>query len=411
MKKENISQIISHIDEKYIDEATLFEIEHKSEKALSDGSISDRKLNQRLYRLPRIATVAIVLICVLTLGGAAAWAMTGNFAFRDFFFKNSEKEFENLYVNEHREFPVGDHKLVFEGSIYDEAVEEILLNFSVWDAQGQPVELDGNLEDLRVKSYNGRYYELYPNYFTETTATWLQPFRLKNDVWGLLVSGTKIINTLIEDNNIFFVISRFTLDTANNNFTTTPEWQDFRFTVLNADEIDKLNEELMELARNRERDFYYDQDTQRWTFQKVDYDSTNAEITRILNDYHMTDVNRTDELTSAPAQVIQLGNFKLTIGRMNLVMEYRESERTIESFTLIREDGTRTEFKLDEEYCDSAHNPTDTRVNWLVDGVEGKHFRGGGAYVGEGIKLIYGYGFILRNDEKVTIEANGKTYQ
>lgn len=407
MKKENISQIISHIDEKYIDEATLFAMNHKSGKSPSDGSISDRKLNQRVYRLPRIATAAIVLICVLTLGGAAAWAMTGNFAFRDFFFKNSEKEFENLYVNEHREFTVGDHKLVFEGSIYDEAVEEILLNFSVWDAQGQPVELDGNLEDLSVKSYNGRYYELYPSYFTETTATWLQPFRLGNDVWGLLVNGTETINTLTDGNSIFFTIPRrFTMD-KTYRYTTPPQWQDFRFTILDVSEIDRLNDELMELSRGKERQFYYDQDAKQWTFEKVDYDSTQAEITRILDKYDMLGVNR----ISAPAQVVQLENFKLTIGRMNLIMEYKEEDRAIESFTLIRSDGTRTEFRLDEEYCDSAHNPTDTRINWMVDGVEGNLFSGGGSYIGGEIKLVYNFGFILGNDEKVTIEANGKTYK
>ena len=258
-----------------------------------------------------------------------------------------------------------------------------------------------------MKSYNGRYYELYPSYFTETTATWLQPFRLGNDVWGLLVNGTETINTLTDGNSIFFTIPRrFTMD-KTYRYTTPPQWQDFRFTILDVSEIDRLNDELMELSRGKERQFYYDQDAKQWTFEKVDYDSTQAEITRILNKYDMLGVNR----ISAPAQVVQLENFKLTIGRMNLIMEYKEEDRAIESFTLIRSDGTRTEFRLDEEYCDSAHNPTDTRINWMVDGVEGNLFSGGGSYIGGEIKLVYNFGFILGNDEKVTIEANGKTYK
>ena len=80
------------------------------------------------------------------------------------------------------------------------------------------------------------------------------------------------------------------------------------------------------------------------------------------------------------------------------------------SMRMIREDGTKTNFKLSEEYCDSMGNPTDVRVNWIIDGVQNR-YNGGGAYVGKGLALVYNFGCILGNNEKVKIEANGKVYE
>ena len=113
---------------------------------------------------------------------------------------------------------------------------------------------------------------------------------------------------------------------------------------------------------------------------------------------------------TSTAQVVQIDNLKLTIGRMSLIMEYGINDSIVDNFTIIREDGTRTEFRLSEEYCDQMGNPTDIRLNWMIDGVQ-NYFLGGGSSINKGIALVYNFGYILGNDEKVKIEVDGKIYE
>ena len=66
--------------------------------------------------------------------------------------------------------------------------------------------------------------------------------------------------------------------------------------------------------------------------------------------------------------------------------------------------------RLSEEYCDQRGTPTDIRANWLIDGVPNR-FLGGGAYINKGLVFIYNFGYILKDDEKVKIEVNGRIYE
>ena len=150
----------------------------------------------------------------------------------------------------------------------------------------------------------------------------------------------------------------------------------------------------------------YDPDARVWYKQIDDYAGIHAEVAKIINKYDMMGV----EGMTSTAQVVQIGNLKLTIGRMSLIMEYGINDSIVDNFTIIREDGTRTEFRLSEEYCDQMGNPTDIRLNWMIDGVQ-NYFLGGGAYINKGIALVYNFGYILGNDEKVKIEVDGKIYE
>ena len=71
----------------------------------------------------------------------------------------------------------------------------------------------------------------------------------------------------------------------------------------------------------------------------------------------------------------------------------------------------RIGFNLDERYIDNAGNPTKIRLHWIVDGVDKNRFSSGAGNLSGDLKLSCNFGFILGNHEKVTIEANGKTYQ
>ncbi len=407
MKNDDLFDLSEYLDESYIEEVGRMRMSNDIKGY--DGQNSDiiciNKNSRR--RLPRAAAAVIAFACVLALSGGVVWAMT-NTGLKEFFFNNSDKEFNELYTNGGKEYNIGEHKIVYEGSIYDKGVEQICLYFSVWDAQGQPVDLPAELEEVKDSSY-----ELYSNDYTEATFTELIPYKIGDDIWGLLIDGAKDAHISTNGNGIYFTISRFDLDHFNGyRYMELPEYQDFTFTILNKDEINRLNKELSEIIRVEERDIEkeipmeYDPDARVWYKQIDDYAGIHAEVVKIINKYDMKGV----EGMTSTAQVVQIDNLKLTIGRMSLIMEYGINDSIVDNFTIIREDGTRTEFRLSEEYCDQMGNPTDIRLNWMIDGVQ-NYFLGGGASINKGIALVYNFGYILGNDEKVKIEVNGKIYE
>gem|GEM_PF-4471686 len=239
------------------------------------------------------------------------------------------------------------------------------------------------------------------------------PYKIGDDVWGLLIDGARDAYMSTNGNSIYFTITRYTLDCFFGfKYTELPEYQDFTFTILNKSEIHRLNKELRELDRDEEtgrvKDIpeQYDPDADVCYKQIDDYAGMHAEVAKIINKFDMRGV---DGVTSTP-QVIQIDDLKLTIGRMSLIMEYGLKDCDVEHFSVIREDGTRTEFRLSEEYCDQRGNPTSIRLDWLIDGAH-DHFLGGGSYINKGLILIYNLGYILKDDEKVKIEVNGRIYE
>ncbi len=358
-----------------------------------------RKPNPHYHRIPKIAAVAIMLTCILALGGVSVLAMTGNFTFRDFFFRDSVQEYENIYSNAHKELVLNNYKIVYEGSIYDKAAELICLNFSVWDKHGQPVELEGKLEKLPCNDP----YDLYPNLYFDATFTGLTPFRLADEVWGIVTSNVSGNMVLIDGNGLFISLSRLSLDSFDFAFTEKPEYADFQFVLLNTDEIKSLKTEIMELDKNGFCPDVPELKNPAEIYHDIDYGLAQSTVSGLLEKYDPIHVDFID----SPSQVIQVENLKLTVGRISMIMEYNASDCTVTEFTMIREDGTRTRFWRE--------NP-EGQANkfggiWIVDGVNENRLEVGSGNLNADFKVSYNYGFILGNDEKVKIEANGITYE
>ena len=408
MKNEDLYDLSEYLDESYIEEVGRLRMDNDKEGYAGQSAdvISIDKKYRR--RLSGAAVAVIAFACVLVLSGGVVWAMT-NTGLKEFFFSNSDKEFNEMYTTGGKEYNIGTHKIVYEGSLYDKGVEEICLYFSVWDEQGHPVDLDEEEPEPMEHST----YDLYATDYTQATFVNMIPYKIGDDVWGLLIDGARDVYMSTNGNSIYFTISRYTLDCFFGfRYTELPEYQDFAFTILNKDEIHRLNIELRKLERDEEtgrpKDIpeQYDPDAGEWYKQIDDYAGMHAEVAKIINKFDMRGVNG----VTSTAQVVQIDDLKLTIGRMSLIMEYGIKDCNVESFTLIREDGTRTEFRLSEEYCDQRGTPTDIRANWLIDGVPNR-FLGGGAYINKGLVFIYNFGYILKDDEKVKIEANGRIYE
>ncbi len=347
------------------------------------------------HRIPGIVAAAIAVVCIFAFGGVTVWAMTDSFAFRDFFFKNSEKEFEDVYSDVHRELVIDKHKIICEGSVYDESTGQGALNFSFWDAQGQPVEFGDNINLLAVN--------IEPCEYTALTAAFC--FQLGADEGYLFLNGIDEVSTFPSGNSLFVTFSR--LDWDKPPFDRF-EYKDMQFLLLDRDAYQSLKNDIA--ALDEDKLFSWEQDNEKGTQENnfsIDYRLAQSELANVLSKYDPQSI----ESIQFPPQVIRVENFNLTVGRTNLVMEYNEKERTIDSFAMIREDGTRIGFRLDERYIDSAGNPTDTRIHWIVDGVGKNGFSAGAGNLNGDIKISLNLGFILGSNERITIEANGNTYQ
>ena len=362
-------------------------------EAIFDHNRSFLRKRGNNHRIPGIAAAAIVLVCVLTLGSVTAWAMTGNFAFRDFFFKNSEREFEDVYNKAHKELTIGDHKIIYEGSIYDESVRQGSLNFSFWDTQGQPVEFSGNVEFSPEDTLVSEYISHAVTFC----------FKIGSEEGYLFLNNVNSASTFSSGNGLFVTFSTRDLDRPPfDQF----EYKDFQFLLLGREEYVTLKNEIAALDEDKLYSSEWDPVTQKNNFT-IDYALAQSELADVLSKH---DPQRIESI-EFPSQVIQVESLKLTVGRTDIVMEYNENERNIDYFTMVREDGTRIGFKLDERHIDSAGNPAKIRLHWIVEGVAENGFASGVGNLNGDLKLSYNFGFILGNNEKVTIEANGKTYQ
>ena len=282
---------------------------------------------------------------------------------------------------------------MFEGSIYDESVDQGSLNFSIRNTQDQPIEFSDNIT-LQPASID--FNEFYHN----TLA-----FRINfgSEEGYLFLTNINSAQTFLSGDSLFVTFSR--LDLENPHYRQF-ENKDVQFLLLGKEEYSSLNNEIAGLDEDKLFSFDWDPVEQKQNIT-VDYILAQSELAEILSKYNPHII----ESIEFPSQIIQVENLKLTIGRTNMVMEYNENERTIENFAMIREDGSRINFRLYEQYVDSSGNATKTRLNWIVDGVNENRFFAGAGNLNGDLKLSCNYGFILGNDEKVKIEANGITYE
>ena len=131
---------LSEIDDKFINEANPYKNDYENNGRATETfeKEDDQKVIKIGRRLPKIAVAAIAFACVLVLGGGVVWAMTAS-PLKDYLFKNSDKEFEQVYTEVGKEYIFGNHKVVYEGSSYEEAVGQGYLSFSFWDLDGKPM--------------------------------------------------------------------------------------------------------------------------------------------------------------------------------------------------------------------------------------------------------------------------------
>ena len=379
MREEDLIYSLSNLDPEIIENS-------------DPSNVSEHKVTPIRTGMSKVAVAAIAFASVLVLSGGIAWAMNSD-AIKDFFFPNSEKEFNEVYTEVGREYDLGDYKMIFEGSAYEKAVEQGYLNFSIWDKEGNPIELD---PDMVERSFT---YEKMPA--SLLTAKFIHAYKFKlGEAEGYFVATYHNgIFSFSEDNNLFIKFSRIDGGENGENFY---EGKDFQFLILNKEQLEAFYNDIDALNEKELCTFTYDKESDR-VIANFDENSLLPEVTDIINKYDPCGV----ETVSYPAQVIRVDNVKLTIGRTDMLMDFDVKDYDLDDFVLRREDGTEIRFIKNEYVHEDFHS-----VTWQVENPKMSN-TGFGSASSKHSRRKYGcnYGFILGANEKVTIEADGKIYE
>ena len=373
------------------------DVEEK-EKAISlyNADTSSAKISSVKRGMPKIAVAALAFVCVLALSGGVVWAM--NSAAIKEFFSNSEEEFKQVYTEVGKEYDIGSYKIIYEGSAYEEAVEQGYLSFSVWDKEGNPVTLAELFADQNLT------YKWLPN--SLLTDRFIHPWELKigSDKWYFVSTYNNGLSLFTEDNNLYMTFSRLDTDENGENYY---EGKNFQFMILNKDQWKTFNDDIKGLNQSELCPFSYDKETDR-VISNYDTNALLPEVVEIINRYDPCDV---ESLTYSP-QVIQIGNVKLTVGRANMLIDYNVDDSDLGDFIVRRADGTELKLSRKETTFKKGNGENGHSVTWYTDNPQNYNTGFGSTDDKTGnAKWGFNYGFILGADEKVTIETNGQIYE
>ncbi|MCR5206573.1 MAG: hypothetical protein K6E47_16210 [Lachnospiraceae bacterium] len=364
-----------------------------------------QKTVRKGWRVPKVASVAIIILCVAALGGGAVWAMTTS-PLKDFFFKNSDREFTEVYHKDGKEYYFGNYKLVYEGSIYNSSTGKGKLHFTIWDKDGNPVDLKAeNEHDLNncnplggIVGSEALYLVLFRSIWPEQIAD------IHGDKCWILTTYVQGWGIDFDDNNVYY---DFTFHKKNGEDYFSEK--DFKFVLLNEDDAEKLRNEIKQLDLQKIKDAIEDSgDILSLTSNE---ESICPEIVDILKKFEVCTTGNAD----IEPQVINMENLRLTVETTSLMIEYND-ECQIDNFTFVREDGTRATFRKLQNQIVRPNGDVEIKTEWHIENEESRTmFSQGGGF--SSVKSEYqntlyiDFNFILGTNEKIKIEINGKTYE
>jgi hypothetical protein len=321
-------------------------------------------------------------------------------------FKNSDKEFEQVYTEVGKEYIFGNHKIVYEGSSYEDAVEHGYLNFSFWNLDGTPVNMEGFLSNSTMQDREAAMLSKNNILVRHIQSHYLN---VGGDEIYLVMLYPGAVNGIFKDNNYYVKFARREPGEESTEFFKD---KPFEFMLLDREQLEEVKNEISILEAKVEAKelmtytIEWDEETGLVSQMIPDYDYNyiQPEVMAILEKYDLCSVK---SITSEP-QIIQINNVKFVIGRMDMLLEYNTKDFSFDEFTLRREDGT--EFSAHLEKSGSAFG---VDYIWKVTADEDYHNLSGGSgdtKTGDWVSS-FNYGFILGDNEKVTIEVDGQIYE
>ena len=383
MKEEDLIYSLSKLDTEIIEDA-------------DPTAASGQKAVHAKQGLPKLAVAALAFACVIVFSGGIVWAMNSP-AIRDFFFPNSKEEFKQVYTEVGKEYALENYSLKFEGSAYEEAVQQGYLSFSLWDKEGNPANIEEALKNQNLMT------KWLPN--STLTARFVHAYQIKigTDECYFVSTYNNGLFVYPEDNNLYIEFARLKGDEDGKDYYKDKE---FNFLVLNKEQWKAFNDDIGALNEAELCPISYDKENDRMIYD-FDQDALLPEGVEVINKY---DPYRVESITYA-AQVIEVGTVKFTIGRANMLMDYNTNDCELGDFILKRADGTELKMIKQEQFYKNGNGEEIHSIIWQLENPE--YSTGFGSVDNKTGKNKYGfnYGFILEPDEKVTIEADGQIYE
>ena len=366
--------------------------------SLYNADTSTAKISSVKRGMPKLAVAALAFVCVLALSGGVVWAMNSA-AIKNFFFPNSEEEFKQVYTEVGKEYDIGSYKIIYEGSAYEEAVEQGYLSFSVWDKEGNPAIFEEPFADPSFFSPKWLPNGLLTDHFIHS-----YELKIGSDKWYFVSTYNNGLGLFTEDNNLYMTFSRLDTDENGENYY---EGKNFQFMILNKDQWKNFNDDIKGLNPSELCPISYDKETGR-VISNYDTNALLPEVVEIINRYDPCDV---ESLTYSP-QVIQIGKAKLTVGRANMLIDYNVDDCDLGDFIVRRADGTELKLSRNEWTFIKGNGENGHSVTWHTDNPQNYNTGFGSTDDKTGnAKWGFNYGFILGADEKISIEADGHIYE
>ena len=315
------------------------------------------------------AIVAAATIGVLLLGGGVVYALN-HAAIKDYFFRNSDKEFETVYQSLNREYLVGKHRVQLQGVINDKEIGVGYLSFAVCNEDGTPVE--------KITGESGDASLAGPGLGRHTSVDHICAG--EDDIYVVMTYSEAYIRTIDHSN---FYLKFFTDKEIEDE-----DKKEFRFTVLDKASWNRLKNEVGELKEEELMQYdlseYPETGVAKPLFNRAE---VQPELMEILEKYGLEEIHYEPMTT----QVVNTDKCRLIIGRTDVMLDLNQNEE-IGSLVLKREDGTETVLIQDG------------RIAW-----NGKHGVGETAS-NQGTVYRFEYGYVLGEKEKVEVILDGTVY-
>ena len=230
---------LSEIDDKFINEANPYKNGYENNGQATETFVrkDDQKVIKIGRRLPKIAVAAIAFVFVLALGGGVVWAMTAS-PLKDLLFKNSDKEFEQVYTEVGKEYIFGNHKIVYEGSSYEDAVEHGYLNFSFWNLDGTPVNMEGFLSNSTMQDREAAMLSKNIALVRHIHSHYLN---VGGDEIYLVMLYPGAVNGIFKDNNYYVKFARREPGEESAEFFKD---KPFEFMLLDREQLEEVKNEI-----------------------------------------------------------------------------------------------------------------------------------------------------------------------
>lgn len=371
MKEEDLIYSLSKLDADIIEDA-------------DPSNASELKTVNTKHGMPKMAVTAIAFACVLVLGGSVVWAMTAS-PLKEYFFKNSDKEFEDIYTEVGKEYKIGSHTVVYDGAIYDESVDTGYVSFSAFDEEGNPVTFD---EDMNERGFGIIYH------------------RLPKEKAGLVRNTNHISFKLGEDEGFIIWLNAPNMATQYSKTSLCFQFKsrledygkrDVGFMVVDKGTYDKIVEEISSLNEDEIDALSYDKDNGKVLYGGREWGEPIPEVVNILEKYDVVYL----EYKSFTSQVIETENCTFVFGRTDAMLKYKKNDIDFNQFNMRRENGE--EITVTHEMSGES---------WYASNLDSLNRRHWSQIKDDGhVNSQFNYGFILGADEKVTIEIDGQIYE